>query len=236
MNIREYLFHLPENVCIDVSPRFEGDIVVYSAVYVLEQLLREKGKEVVVNWPGHFPPAASRLFPITVSSDGSPSGSDIKIDKGLLVIGNKEFSFRHTPVELMIDGYDETEDVLAAMFISLYAGTRGFSVESVDDDVFLWFENLLKNGFPHYKYVDLIYVISSPQVFHVWGDVMKKARLDGDKVVSVYEGEDKLLPPEWLKVASYLGRFTGKGIVYVKRNNQYEYFTSDGERGMVSDI
>ncbi|NOZ91728.1 MAG: hypothetical protein GXO59_00465 [Dictyoglomi bacterium] len=234
MTFREYLKDIKGDVCIRVSPRFEGDIVVYSAVYALYKLLEESGNTVCVSWPGHLPPAANRVFPMPLAGDGK--GATVSIEKNKVVFNGKEFSYKYTPAELLIDGLDEPDDVLAALFVSLYAGTRGFAMDDVSDEVLQWFQRLLEKGFPHYKYVDLIYVISSPDVFHVWGEVMQNAQLKDDIVVSVYEKDDTLIPPEWFKVASYLARYTGKGRVYVKREQGYEYFDADGSRGMVDSI
>lgn len=234
MTFREYIEGIKGDVCIKVSPRFEGDIVVYSAVYALYKLLKENGANVCVNWPGHLPPAADRVFPVPLT--GEEKGTLVNIDKGEVSVDDKVFPFTYTPAELLIDGLDEPDDVLAALFVSLYAGTRGFAMDEVADNVLDWFQRLLEKGFPHYKYVDLIYVISSPDVFRVWGDVMQNAQLKDDIVVSVYDKDDTLIPPEWFKVASYLARYTGKGRVYVKRKQGYEYFDADGSRGMVDSI
>lgn len=237
MTFRDYLNSVDGEVCIEVSPLFEGDITVYSAVYAMYKMLKSRNIEVRIKWPGHIPPAADKVFPLPLTNS---SEDDIKhkivLDKGQIITPANIYRYKYTPGELLIDGIEGPEDVLAALFVSLYSGTRGFSVDDLSDDIFDWFQRLLEEGFSHYRYVNYIYVISSPEVFHVWGEVMKGAQLKGDMVISVYEGDKQLLPPEWFKVASYLARYTGKGRVYVKKSGGYEYFDSDGGRGMVSNI
>ncbi len=223
------------DVCIQVSPQFEGDIVVYTSVYALQEYLSRQGKNVIVKWPGHKPPRAPKEFPIKEGECGD--GYVIEVKPNLVVCGGGKFSYDHTPAELLL-GIPQGEDdgILPALFVSIYGGTHGFAVENLSDDVLAWFEHLLEEGFPHYKYVELIYLISSPDVFKVWGEVMKNATLKDGVVVSIYEGERDLLPPEWFRVAYYLGRYTGRGRVYVKRDGYYEYFDADGSRGRVDSL
>jgi len=238
MTFRNYLNKIDDKIRIEVSPLFEGDITVYSAVYAMYKILKSKDVEVCIKWPGHIPPAADKIFPLPLMN--LPEENDIKhtiiLDKGQIITSNGVYNYQYTPGELLIDGIEGPEDLLAAIFVSLYSGTRRFSVDNLPDDIFDWFQRLLERGFSHYQYVNYIYVISSPDVFHVWGKVMKEAKLTGDIVISVYEGDKQLLPPEWYKVASYLARYTGKGLFYVKKHDGYEYFDSDGGRGMVSNI
>ncbi len=233
MTFREIVLNLDGDVCISVSPQFEGDIVVYTAVYALSKMI--KG-DVKVYWPGHLPPAADRIFPLDIVPTIDKHNCSIVIEPGRVFLDGKVFEYKYSPAELLIDGTDGEEDVLASLFVSLYASTRGFATDDISDEIFDWFERLLESGFPHYRYVDLIYVISSADVFRVWGEVLQKAKLKDDMVVSVYEGQKKLLPPEWFKVASYLSRYTGKGRVYVKKKEGYEYFDSSGDRGSVNSI
>ncbi len=222
-------------ICIHVSPQFEGDIVVYMAVYALQELIARQGKNVIVNWPGHKPPRAPKEFPIKEGE--CEGGYVIEVKPKVVVCGSEKFSYDHTPAELLLSIPQGKDDgILPALFVSIYGGTHGFAVEDLSDDVLAWFEHLLEDGFPHYKYVELIHVISTPDVFKVWGEVMKNAILKGDGVISVYEGERDLLPPEWFRVAYYLARYTGKGRVYVKRDGYYDYFDGDGSRGQVDSI
>jgi len=199
MTFRDYLKSVDGKVCVEVSPLFEGDITVYSAVYAIYKMLKSRDVEVCIKWPGHIPPAADKVFPLPLMN--APEENDIKhtivLDKGQIITPGNVYSYQYTPGELLIDGIEGPEDLLAALFVSLYSGTRGFSVDNLSDDIFDWFQRLLEKGFAHYRYVNYIYVISSPEVFHVWGEVMKEAKLAEDVVISVYEGNKQLLPPEW---------------------------------------
>ncbi len=225
MSLIELLKNKGGKYAVVVGEEFSGDIGVYSAAWALSRVLDKSGLGGGMVWQGQLPPAAE-VFPLS-----EPEGEYVPIfvKDRLLQVGQQVFEWRFSPAELFMEDADSDHMILAAVFVSLYAGTEGFSAEGMSPDILIWFESVLQKGFEHYRWVDLIYTLSSPKTLNIWGEVMSGARfLPDGRVVGAWENGDVLPISEWKRLASMLSRAGDVGEVYVKSGSGWRVYSSDG--------
>jgi len=225
MSLIEILKDKGGNYAVEVGDEFSGDIGIYAAAWALSEVLKKSGLGGGIVWRGQLPPAVD-VFPLS-----QPSGQYIPlvIGAGTIEVHGFVFDWRFSPAELFMSDADSDQLILAAVFVSLYAGTEGFSAEGINTDILLWFKSVLERGFEHYKWVDLIYILSSPKTLNIWGEIMAEARfLPDGRVVGVWSGDDTIPMSEWKRLASLLSRAGELGEVYVREGDVWRVYSSDG--------
>ena len=225
MSLIEFLKNKGGRYAVVVGEEFSGDIGVYSAAWALSRVLDKADLGGGMVWQGQLPPAAE-VFPLSEPKDGY---IPIFVKDGLLQVDQMVFEWKFSPAELFMEDADSDHMILAAVFVSLYAGTEGFSAEGISIAILAWCKSVLQRGFEHYRWVDLIYTLSSPKTLNIWGEVMSGARfLTDGRVVGVWENGDVLPISEWKRLASMLSRAGEIGEVYVKTGSGWRVYSSNG--------